>query len=558
MCFPLTMFVMETLAFVIDWRVTCLAFIISFILVGYFILKKDNKNSCIKALCWFIGITSLLIFIGANIYDASYDGQWYHSAVIRLMSTGWNPFYHAILSQSEMPYYTATNIWVSHYAKGMETIEAGIVAMTGNLESGKAVNLMFTTSLFCFIYEFLDKRTNTTGKFLKIIISLIITLNPILVNQVMTHYIDYTCYAFVVIGLICVYEILIKQEHLYVYVLFLMGFFIPSIKFNIVFWFVVILFVFMCGIYIANGIFDKKIFWKMIVVIIAGFIIGAFNPYITNTLYKHNPIYPLIGKGKVDIMSIVTPQKINGKNRFYQVNYSLIANPYSNDNRRHGKVTFFKITKEDLLDSPKHDLQLGGFGEFFFEALVILIVVFVLMKKNKKWKLMFASCSFLYICLFFLPTSFLVRYVPFFYLVPCILILYILNTCTEEAKYKKAFVYMASVLLLLDSAISLVGVVAINAQQRLQTDYIVQQIKLQKHLVNIRSESVQLYDKFDNAGCMYQNGNYGRNYTCGNQINLIGVKMQTNLKPSDFNVEDMPFIMKNMDMFQLKFSKIQK
>ena len=57
----------------------------------------------------------------------------------------------------------------------------------------------------------------------------------------------------------------------------------------------------------------------MAISVVAGFLVGAFNPYITNTVIKHNPVYPLIGEDKIDIMSIVTPQNIEGKCVFYQV-----------------------------------------------------------------------------------------------------------------------------------------------------------------------------------------------------------------------------------------------
>ena len=56
----------------------------------------------------------------------------------------------------------------------------------------------------------------------------------------------------------------------------------------------------------------------MAISVVAGFLVGAFNPYITNTVIKHNPVYPLIGEDKIDIMSIVTPQNIEGKCVFYQ------------------------------------------------------------------------------------------------------------------------------------------------------------------------------------------------------------------------------------------------
>lgn len=94
------------------------------------------------------------------------------------------------------------------------------------------------------------------------------------------------------IGLICVYNIVIKQQKSYMSPLGLIGFFIPATKFNIAFWFVVILLAFMGFLYYAKRIFNKKLFWTMTVIVIIGFIIGAFNPYITNTIIKHNPVYP--------------------------------------------------------------------------------------------------------------------------------------------------------------------------------------------------------------------------------------------------------------------------
>lgn len=554
LCFPLVMFVVETLFFIIGWHVNCSAFIFAFIFVAWYLLKNEDRNTCIKSLFWFVSLIFITIFIGTNVYDASYDGQWYHSSIIKLLYDGWNPFYYPILQQIEVPYYTNTHIWVSHYAKGMETIEAGIVALTGNLESGKALNVFFTISLFCFTFDFLGNFKGINRGAVKTLIAFTTTLNPVLINQIMTYYIDYTCYVFVLIGLICVYNIVIKQQKSYMSPLGLIGFFIPATKFNIAFWFVVILLAFMGFLYYAKRIFNKKLFWTMTVIVIIGFIVGAFNPYITNTIIKHNPVYPLAGKDKIDIMSIVTPKNIKGKCTFYQVNYSLAVNPYSSDSRRMGNDSFFKITKDDLMDSPKHDAQLGGFGEFFFEAMLILLIVFILLKKDKNWRLVAGFILFLYLCLFLLPTGFLARYVSFFYFVPCVLISYILYATNE--KYKKGFALVAMGLLLLDVFFSLAGVVAINIQQRVQTDYIVQQIKAKKSTVYVYSQSVQLHNKLNNAGCKYQNGNILKDKKNKNQIDLIGVKMQTNLTPEDFNSSEMPLLMQKIAMFQLKFSKL--
>ena len=47
------------------------------------------------------------------------------------------------------------NIWIDHYCKGMETVSATIVAMTGNLELGKAVSWLLGLSSLFLIHDFL-------------------------------------------------------------------------------------------------------------------------------------------------------------------------------------------------------------------------------------------------------------------------------------------------------------------------------------------------------------------------------------------------------------------
>lgn len=189
----------------------------------------------------------------------------------------------------------------------------------------------------------------------------------------------------------------------------------------------------------------------------------------------------------------------------------------------------------------------------FFEAMLILFIVFVMLKKDRRWKVTLISILFLYLCLFILPSGFLARYVPFFYLVPCILIGYILNA--ECGKYKRGLTFIAMVMLLVDSFLSLVGGTVINVQQRVQTDYIVSQIKSKQKPVYVYSQSIQMHNKLKEVGCKYQNGNIFMDKKNKNQIDLIGVKMQTNLMPEDFNPAEMPLLMQKVGMFQLKFSK---
>ena len=63
-----------------------------------------------------------------------------------------------------------------------------------------------------------------------------------------------------------------------------------------------------------------------------------------------------------------------------------------------------------------------------------------------------------------------------------------------------------------------------------------------------------MLNKLKEVGCKYQNGIIFIDKMNKNQIDLIGVKMQTNLMPEDFNPAEMPLLMQKVGMFQLKFS----
>ena len=57
LCFPLVMFVIETLFFIIGWHVNCFAFIFAFILVIGYILRNTSKKIRLKQIdkMWGIG-----------------------------------------------------------------------------------------------------------------------------------------------------------------------------------------------------------------------------------------------------------------------------------------------------------------------------------------------------------------------------------------------------------------------------------------------------------------------------------------------------------------------
>ena len=101
-----------------------------------------------KEIAFSLLMIVLSVALSVFVIDISFDGQIYHQPTIYALSHGWNPSrdsHNPIISDK-----WGENIWIDHYCRGMETISASIVAFTGNMESGKAVNLIIAISLFDF------------------------------------------------------------------------------------------------------------------------------------------------------------------------------------------------------------------------------------------------------------------------------------------------------------------------------------------------------------------------------------------------------------------------
>jgi hypothetical protein len=225
---------------------------------------------------------------------------------------GWNPIYSSACNPSLIDGYTV--LWVEHYPRGIETIAATIVSCVGNLDAGKALNLWFVFSSIVYIFLFLCHCLPTMNKYLRIWIAWVVALNPVVINQMCTYYINWTLYTLLVIFLINMYLFFVKGIQRALHIDLLLLFFIPAIKFNIFFW--VVLWGGICFFALLRKSRYKHSFRLTAVcavVVLSGIGVGAYNPYLTNWKEHGSPVYPLSGNGKVDIMDCQVLPAIRGK-----------------------------------------------------------------------------------------------------------------------------------------------------------------------------------------------------------------------------------------------------
>nr|MCR5608521.1 hypothetical protein [Lachnospiraceae bacterium] len=148
--------------------------------------------------------------------------------------------------------------------------------------------------------------------------------------------------------------------------------------------------------------YKQKIFLKTfkycttfyIIVLIATVGIAGFSSYVMNTAEKGNPLYPLIGKDKVDIMSFNQPEQFDDYNNVQKLFVSLFAETSDVSEMIDASEKIkLKIPLHVSIEEVKQcmrtsDIRLGGFGPLFSGMFILMVILIIygeykLFKKNR-------------------------------------------------------------------------------------------------------------------------------------------------------------------------------
>ena len=360
-------------------------------IIIYLFKDIDTKKSKITVIIIYLFLLLIMPFIYNKTYDLTVDGNSYHKTAIAFIKNGWNPIYETTRQFQKnnnnvvkIDKSDRMDLWIEHYPKATWIIAAVIYNMTGNIESGKCITLILSIMLFTITYnvlrKILDKKWST-------IISLITVLNPIVLVQMFTYYVDG------IMGILFLMEILL---------LFMVK---PTEKTNKILWMCLIS---ICTIFtnikytglLCSGVIAatfyfywlikyrkntdyKSIFKKIticftIVFFIAIFLVGA-NSYIKNTIDHKNPLYPIVGKDKVDIITTMQPKSFGNKNMFEKYFISLFS---KTENVSYGskEPTLklpIKVYKSEIDELYAADTRIGGFGPLYALVFILTIPVFI-------------------------------------------------------------------------------------------------------------------------------------------------------------------------------------
>lgn len=287
-------------------------------ITAVFVTFALSKRCCESFSEWWrtagaaFGLMTVSLLLGGLTEDYSYDGNTYHQQAVVLFAEGWNPIYDEGLP--------GISQWTLHYAKAMELMEASFVAVTGNLESGKGVNLMLIIAPGLIAYALL--RSVSRSRRVAVVGAVVASCSPIGIMQAFTFYIDFAKYAFLLVMLMLTVDAFSNYRFRKMALLVGVGVVASLSKFNF-FFETGVFFAIVSGwcIYRHNYRMLRRTAVCGLTVMLLTLVVG-YHPYITNYLGYGHPLYPLMGGEAVDIMSKHKPDLTIG-NRFVDFFISL-------------------------------------------------------------------------------------------------------------------------------------------------------------------------------------------------------------------------------------------
>lgn len=480
--FIFNMMFITSVLFIFKLKITIFNSIISLLLTFliFFIIMKNKKynfKEIIFNLLFLLGIILICIFISGKIYDTSYDGNACHKTAIGQLESGWNPVYQTIdefndSDENDLHVVKAFKYWNNHYAKGCWFYAASIYKITGNIETGKSISLLLLISTFLLLFSTLSKKLKPITN---IIISGLITANPIIVCQTFTYYNDGLLSNFLIILFISLSLMVINNDidkKLNYLLFFLSLCILINIKFTGFAYAGIYSLIFY--IYILLKKDKRKEHLKNITIIgIVSIIVGVFiiglSTYPKNIKTNGHPFYPLYGEGKIDIMENNAPKdfyKLNRFERLFLSNFVSTSNPSKRFNVGEIKNPF-TVTKDEIGFYVLPDVRIGGYGPLYGVVIIfsVFCATYIIIKKIKD-KIKIENSAPYMIVIFttlalmvILKDAWWARYIPQFYLIPFSLILIIMSL--NKTKISKTINFVFITLLVIN--IGLVSLPLLNS-----------------------------------------------------------------------------------------------
>ena len=397
---------------------------------GLYYLKNQSPEN-IDFLKQFLILLLIILFscvISIHVWDSSFDGRWYHSANLVMLKNGWLPVYQNYEDFAlKCHVYPASAFWGNCYLRFTEIIGANIYKLTNLIESAKAVNFIILSAVFMYSFSVLGEFTKS--KFIRLISSLIIILNPVCICQWFTNYIDLHIYFAFTLLVLTIIKIERRQStdktDLFMFVS--SGLMLSMTKFTGCMYLFIVCFTYFIYLLLLKRNIKKYI--KTILVTGSLISITAISPFYTNFRDWGHPFYPVFGKNAKDVIKENLPygfENMSKTEKFLRSTFSESVNSMNVDTVKalqkpvKLKIPFTIQIKSFLYTFCFPDIRAGGFGYFWSGILLLSLFYLPFIRfRNKNERNMFWLIQTMIISSTILnPHCWWARLVPQFWLFP--------------------------------------------------------------------------------------------------------------------------------------------
>ena len=399
-----------------------------------------------------LGVLGLGLAFSAYYFDFSWDGQWYHQTAIYALANDWNPLTDPLRAFPDPP---RAELWVRHYPKGPWYVAAAIFDTTHQVELGKCINVISWAAMalatFAAALDYGLRRSRAAA------IAIVVSLNPVVMSEITTFLIDGIMMSFLTVVIAAIFSGFRKPQPVVILVGLLAAIASINAKFTGL--------AFLCMIFAAGG------FWCLLrarrwllpycglalLAIFLGAAVFGYNPYVTNSIYRHNPFYPLSDskafpapsdENAQGIEHGETPKNFLPHNRFVRLFLSVFGRPGNQPyhQQRNSQLMWpFAARWADLFYYRYHETRVAGFGPWFSGALLLSLglTTSILLKRTSARAVMILISLAIIASLVTSPYFWWARYGPQLWLLPIVPAVFIFWASTSRWALNTAWLLVA-------------------------------------------------------------------------------------------------------------------
>jgi hypothetical protein len=384
-------------------------------------------------------IPAVSVVLASRFRDISCDGQTYQGTAMAKLAAGWNPVKDPE-NIEPVPYdWTLNNIL--RFPKAHWIAEAAILKLTGNLEAGKALHFVLAAVSFLLTLSLFLELGRSSWP-VSLLLALLISLNPITVNQCLSYYNDGMACSLLISFVACAIYLVVDYGSIPLLLLAMITLNLSNLKFGAL-GLLVILGVGYCAALLVTR--PRAPIYRIIGVFAGSLILGVlvigYNPYVVNFKLGGHPFYPfnsftMDNAARVTQEIHFTPANFRGRGPVHSLLLSIFSrssDEFIAEGRTVGPGCLklpFTVSRAELETFATVGAKVGGWGPLFGGIILMTGAALMLLLRRRQPVTPFVALLLLLatvtLSILALPDHWYARYAPHLCLIPLATTAYLL------------------------------------------------------------------------------------------------------------------------------------